>query len=137
MNIMTAQKDVRDVIEVADLKIIWQHLEKVFGLDVKVYQEQYERYVLTCSGDVAGFVDFGAAEIEPILNRMIGRDSSYPTWNNLLRFLLKDKLAENSEQLRYYRSGAWKSFTPIPTAKGRGLSAVIFNPSDFLILLQG
>ena len=112
MNFMTTQKDVRDVIEVADLKIIWQHLEKIFGLDVDVYQQQFKVHVLTYSRGLnvaACFVEFGATAIEPILNDMLHRESSYPTWNNLLRFLLKDKLAESSEQLQYYRSGAWKS----------------------------
>ena len=112
MNNMTTQKDVKDIIEAADLKIIWQHLEKTFGLDVDVYQHQFRIYVLTYSRglNVAEcFVEFGTNVIEPVLNDILHRDAAYPTWNNLLRFLLKDKLAENSEQLEYYRSGAWKS----------------------------
>ena len=112
MNTMTTQKDVKDIIEAADLKIIWQHLEKTFGLNVDVYQQHFRIYALTYSRGLSVaecFVEFGTNVIQPVLNDILHRDAAYPTWNNLLRFLLKDKLAESSEQLQYYRSGAWKS----------------------------
>jgi len=114
---MITQKDVKDVIEYSDVKSVWQHLEKTFGLNVNIHEENFKQYFINHPkhrypeyknlGIV--FVDFGKQEIEPLLNKILQRDDSYPTWNNLLRFLLKDKLADTSAQRDYYKSGAWKS----------------------------
>ena len=112
MNITTKTKDVENVITQGDLEEIWKHLKKTFGLNVSLYQQDFLKRSELLNGKESHpelIIEYGITVIQPALNKMLQRDSDYPTWINLLRFLLKDKLAENPEQRNYYRSGAWKS----------------------------
>jgi hypothetical protein len=111
MNTMTKTKDLEDVIDQHDLEKIWRHLEKIFALDVRVYQQEFKQH-LTLQGNECRpqlIIEYGEFVIQPVLNKMLRRDSDYPTWINMLRFLFKEKLAENSELRNYYRSGMWRT----------------------------
>ncbi len=112
MNTTTRTKDVADVIRLTDLENIWDHLQKTFGLNVYVYQQGFKKHVELFHHNAYQpefIIEYGLSAIQPVLNKMLQRESDYPTWINMLRFLLKEKLAENTEQRNYYRSGEWKS----------------------------
>ena len=109
---MTKTRDVEDVINQNDLDNVWDHLKKTFGLNVSLYKQDFIKRSELLNGNAIQpklIVEYGTTVIQPVLNKMLQRDIDYPTWINLLRFLLKEKLAENPEQRNYYRSGAWKN----------------------------
>ena len=111
MNITTKTKDVEEVITQGDLEEIWEHLKKTFGLNVSLYQQDFLKRSELLNGKESHpelIIEYGITVIQPVLNKMLQRDIEYPTWINLVRFLLKEKLAENSERRNYYRSGVWK-----------------------------
>ncbi|NOT73808.1 MAG: hypothetical protein HOP08_02690 [Cyclobacteriaceae bacterium] len=110
MNNVIDSKEIESIIEWSDLEKIWTHLEKVYSLNTLPYREGFKKYLENMAGDAQPkfFVGYGELVIEPTLNEILKRDSSYPTWNYLLRFLLKIKLSQNPEQRNFYLAGVWK-----------------------------
>jgi hypothetical protein len=108
----TTTKNIQDVIELSDFEKVWDHLEKIFRLDVDVHKIEFGKFRDGINNNQTireSFISYGETKINPILNKMLQRDPNYPTWTNLLRFLFKEKLAETTEQLNYYKSGVWRT----------------------------
>ncbi|CAN5486748.1 hypothetical protein BH10BAC4_BH10BAC4_15130 [soil metagenome] len=108
----TITKNIQDVIEVSDIEKIWDHLEKIFRLDVDFHKKEFKKFRDGLNNNQTireSFITYGETKINPVLNEMLRRDRNYPTWTNLLRFLFKEKLAETPEQLNYYKSGVWRT----------------------------
>ena len=108
----TTTKKIQDVIELSDVEKVWDHLEKIFRLDVDFHKTEFRKFRdgLNSSQTIReSFISYGETKINPVLNEILQRERNYPTWVNLLRFLLKEKLAETPEQLNYYKSGVWRT----------------------------
>jgi len=73
---------------------VWVELNGRFGFDIKKwkikfasYSQKHPRYDSVASA----FNHFGFDEINPILNKILCRNEMYPTFNNLVEYVVKKR----------------------------------------------
>ena len=96
---------VKDVFEVEDIDKVWALLHKKFHFNVPLWRREFERELkraprFTSTQEV--FMVFGKKSIEPLLNEVLKRER-YPTWINLLSYVLQDKIAERKKRDDLYK----------------------------------
>ena len=96
---------IRDVFEVTDIDKVWNELERRFHFNVKAWKKEFE--VIASNSDrfkdlQEVFLEYGKMNIEPLLNIILKRHR-YPTWINLVTYVLKDKIAERKKQDEFYK----------------------------------
>ena len=76
------------------ITLVWMELRNRFGFDVKkwktrfaLYTQNHPRYDST----VSAFNHFGFDEINPVLNKILCRNEMYPTFNNLVEYIVKKR----------------------------------------------
>jgi hypothetical protein len=97
-------KYVKEVIGPKDIEKVWTYLGTKFGFNVPAWKKEFEGVLLLSRRDRSfedQFMEFGKKQIEPILNDILLR-RNYPTWINLLAFILKDKIEAQRNRDRYY-----------------------------------
>ena len=71
---------------------VWNELHERFGFDIKKwkikfveYKKRHPRY----ESAMSAFNHFGFDEINPVLNKILCRNELYPTFNNLVEYVIK------------------------------------------------
>ncbi|MEI9918164.1 MAG: hypothetical protein WDO14_05105 [Bacteroidota bacterium] len=73
---------------------VWAELHERFGFPLKEWKKLFIEYCVKQkrdATDVGAFFAFGNASINPILNRILQRQESSPTWNKLCLHVLNKK----------------------------------------------
>ena len=83
--------EVQIVFRPEHIEIILPHYEKI-GMPVAVMDEMIDAYI--ASGEKVDygrwFLEYGQSKINALINQKLGRAIDHPTFNNLLKFALKD-----------------------------------------------
>lgn len=98
-------KYVKEAFDSEDIDKVWAYLGTKFGFNVPGWRKEFENSFLVGKRDKSiqdQFMEFGKIKIEPILNDILYR-RKYPTWINLLAFLLRDKITALQKRDRYFR----------------------------------
>lgn len=71
---------------------VWSELQERFGFDIKkwkakfaAYTQEHPRY----DSVLSAFNHFGFDEINPVLNKILCRNELFPTYNNLVKYVIK------------------------------------------------
>jgi hypothetical protein len=98
-------KYIRDVLEIEDFEKVWNLLQEKFHFNVREWKKEFDkvnnrrpRFIST----EEAFMIFGKKEIEPLLNAVLKR-KFVPTWINILRFVLKEKLERKAARDKFYQ----------------------------------
>lgn len=107
---MTKGRDFARVIGIdVEVQIVFQakHLNlltplfKRAGINSETVNEMIDEYI--SAGEPVAFerwvLEYGQSKLNPMMNAFLKRESSHPTFNNLLKVALKDEI-ENSPTLR-------------------------------------
>jgi hypothetical protein len=73
---------------------VWDELHLRFGFDLKHWKIEFKKYLDTQSRQqpIEGvFYRFGQARINPLLNQILGRGQSHPTFYNLIDYVVSGK----------------------------------------------
>ncbi|HTE32227.1 MAG TPA: hypothetical protein VK666_17725 [Chryseolinea sp.] len=106
---------VKDVFEVEDIEKVWALLKEKFHFNVNAWKKEFEHELRTAprfTSTQEVFMIFGKKRIEPILNEVLKRQR-YPTWINLLSFVLKDKINLCKQRDNTYKERFGKTFKGI------------------------
>jgi hypothetical protein len=71
---------------------VWNELHDRFGFDTKKWKAKFAAYVQRhprYESNLSAFNHFGFDEINPVLNKILGRNDLYPTFNNLVRYVIE------------------------------------------------
>lgn len=99
-------KYVKEAFDPSDIEKVWAYLGKKFGFNVPAWKKDFENSLIVSRRDRTiqiQFMEFGKRRIEPILNDVLCR-KNFPTWINLLAFLLEDKVRDLMQRDRSYKS---------------------------------
>ncbi len=80
----------------------WDELEDRFGFEEKGWKKKFGEYLLKQSPNTLpaeAFMKFGNININPILNSILCRRESHPTFNNLVEFIIFGKRKERNKTL--------------------------------------
>ena len=85
---------IREVFEVSDIDKVWNELEGRFHFNLKGWKKEFE--VVANNSErfkdlQEVFLEYGKMNIEPLLNIILKRHR-YPTWINLVTYVLKDNI---------------------------------------------
>jgi len=98
-------KYVKEAFDRNDIEKVWAYLGKKFGFNIPAWKKDFENSLAISRRDRSvqvQFMEFGKRRIEPILNDVLCR-KNFPTWINLLAFLLEDKVRALQERDRSYK----------------------------------
>lgn len=96
---------IREVLTPDDFDKVWAVLKEKFSMNTVAWKEYFahaERTRGRFTSREEAFLLFGKQRIEPLLNDLLFR-KQVPTWIYLLRYVLRDKLAERTRRERYIR----------------------------------
>ena len=96
---------IRDVFEVGDIDKVWNELERRFHFNVTAWKKEFELVLSNrdrFKDPQEVFLEYGKMKIEPLLNLILKRHR-YPTWINLVTFVLKEKIEKRKELDQFYR----------------------------------
>ena len=97
---------IREVLTTDDFDKVWNVLEEKFSMNVSAWKEMFAREERTRGRFISSeeaFLIFGKRKIEPLLNDLLCR-KRVPTWIYLLRYVLRDKLAERARRAKQYQN---------------------------------
>ena len=75
---------------------VWNELHVRFGFDLKKWKIRFKAYRERhpqIHSELSAFNRFGFDEINPVLNNILCRNTLYPTFNNLVEYVVKRKRA--------------------------------------------
>lgn len=86
-------KYIKDFQE-SDIDKVWDELKTRFGFNVNNWKKLFNEFLggqprNTLVEDA--FLVFGNKRINPVLNEILCRNSLYPTFNNMVEYILKIK----------------------------------------------
>jgi hypothetical protein len=88
--------DIQLVFSAEHLSLLLPHLAKT-GLALEVVDKMIDSYI--ASGEVETFerwiLEYGQSHLNPLINNKLKRKIDHPTFNNLLRFALKDQIDQH------------------------------------------
>lgn len=96
---------IRDVFEIEDIEKVWQVLNQKFHFNIKDWKAEFETesYIIPrFKTKQELFMEFGKKKIEPLLNVILKRHR-YPTWINLLTYVLSEKIENRKLQQKLYK----------------------------------
>lgn len=76
------------------ITLVWMELHDRFGFDIKKWQAKFVLYARNhprYNSTVSAFNHFGFDEINPVLNKILCRNEMYPTFNNLVEYIIKKR----------------------------------------------
>jgi len=97
---------IREVLTVEDFDKVWNVLESTFSMNIVAWKACFARAERTrgrFTSREEAFLIFGKQRIEPLLNDLLCR-RRVPTWIYLLRYVLREKLADREKRAKYYRN---------------------------------
>ena len=74
------------------ISIVWNELHNRFGFDIKKWKARFEEYRkkhTRINSKLSAFNHFGYEEINPVLNNILCRNDLYPTFNNLIQYVVQ------------------------------------------------
>lgn len=74
------------------ISIVWNELHNRFGFDTKKWKARFEEYRqkhTRINSKLSAFNHFGYEEINPVLNKILCRNDLYPTFNNLIQYIIQ------------------------------------------------
>lgn len=102
-------KDVREVFDETDIDKVWTYLKDTFHLNVSRWKQAFEREYRQSSRSMSKmevFVRFGQKHWLKAFNVILAREELHPTWIDLLRYIVKDKIEakhrESTENMKVY-----------------------------------
>ncbi len=97
--------DIQIVFRSHHIDLVMPHYNKI-GLPPSVWNEMIDAYI--ASGEHVSYerwiLEYGQKIINPLMNQKLGRPAAHPTFNNLLKFSLKEVI-ENDPTLRMFKKG--------------------------------
>jgi len=84
-------REEEELLDEAYIKEIWDELHVRFGFNRKEWKSRFEKYVVKQSRETSimgCFYRFGHDHINPILNDILCRQRLYPTFTNLVKFVM-------------------------------------------------
>ncbi len=94
-------KDVAEVMDELDIDKTWDYLEKTFRLNKTRWKKDFEdAYVKSTRAysKLELFIRYGHQNIQPGLNIILFRKDNYPTWINMIRYIVADKIQKAEEE---------------------------------------
>ncbi|MGC4023397.1 MAG: hypothetical protein QM734_16330 [Cyclobacteriaceae bacterium] len=107
-NVSEIPEDISKVFDEDDIEKVWQVLEKTFHVNVKVWKQNFENEFSRSTRNFSKqelFVRFGKAHLEQSLNKILARKELTPTFLNIARYVVRDKIREKkreSDEIRNY-----------------------------------
>jgi hypothetical protein len=99
-------KYVKEAFDSDDIEKVWAYLGKKFGFNIPAWKEDFMNSLTISKSEKSvqvQFMEFGKRRIEPILNDVLCR-KAFPTWINLLAYLLEEKIRALQQRDRYYKN---------------------------------
>lgn len=95
--------EIQIVFRASHMDLVLPHYNKV-GLPSQVLDEMIDAYI--ASGEHVQYerwiLEYGQKVINPMMNKKLGRAADHPTFNNLLKFALKDVI-ESDPTLKMFK----------------------------------
>lgn len=98
--------DVQIVFAREHLTLLLPHIDKT-GIPRSVIDEMINAYI--ASGEVVAYerwiLEYGQRVLNPMMNQKLGRPADHPTFNNLLKYALKEEIEKHPTivELRKFR----------------------------------
>ena len=76
------------------INLVWNELRDRFGFDIKKWKAKFAAYVQKhprYDSVLSAFNHFGFDEINPVLNKILCRNDLFPTFNNLVKYVVKSR----------------------------------------------
>lgn len=73
---------------------VWNELHDRFGFDLKKWKIRFREYQQKhprITSEISAFNRFGFDEINPVLNKILCRNPLFPTFNNLVEYVVRKK----------------------------------------------
>jgi hypothetical protein len=97
-------REEEELLDEAHIKEIWNELHVRFGFNLKEWKPRFDQYVVKQTREtsvMSCFYRFGHDHINPVLNEILCRQRLYPTFTNLVRFVIsKSKLKPHKKRTR-------------------------------------
>jgi hypothetical protein len=96
---------IREVLTTDDFDKVWRVLEEKFSMNIVAWKDSFAKMERTRGRFISredAFLLFGKQKIEPLLNDLLCR-KRVPTWIYLLRYVLREKLAEREARAQRYK----------------------------------
>ena len=84
-------REEEELLDEAHIKEIWIELHERFGFNLKEWKIRFEHYVAKQTREtsvMSCFYRFGHDHINPVLNDILCRQRLYPTFPNLVKFVI-------------------------------------------------
>jgi hypothetical protein len=84
-------REEEELLDEAHIKEIWNELHERFGFNLKEWKKKFDQYVIKQTREtsvMSCFYRFGHDYINPILNDILCRQRLYPTFTNLVKFVI-------------------------------------------------
>jgi hypothetical protein len=97
---------IREVLTTDDFDKVWRVLEEKFSMNIAAWKDSFAKAERTRGRFISredAFLLFGKQKIEPLLNDLLYR-RRVPTWIYLLRYVLREKLAEREARSQMYKN---------------------------------
>lgn len=99
-------KELQAVFDEVDIEKTWDYLQKTFKLKKSKWKPLFEQEYLQTTREynkVEVFARFGKKHLEMPINVLLFRDTAYPTWIGLLKFMVSDKLKAKEQEADYVK----------------------------------
>ena len=84
-------RDEEERLDEAHIKEIWAELNDRFGFNLKEWKKKFDQFVIKQTREtsvMSCFYRFGHDHINPVLNDILCRQRLYPTFTNLVKFVI-------------------------------------------------
>jgi hypothetical protein len=102
-------KDIREVFDETDIEKVWEYLRVTFHLNAGRWKQAFEKEYRQSSRSMTKmevFVRFGQKHWLKAFNIILARQELHPTWIDLLRYIVRDKIeakqTESRENMKVY-----------------------------------
>ena len=84
-------REEEELLDEAHIKEIWNELHERFGFNLNEWRVKFDQYVVKQTREtsvMSCFYRFGYDYINPVLNEILCRQRLYPTFTNLVKFVI-------------------------------------------------
>jgi hypothetical protein len=106
-----------DYMDALHVEQVWTELNSRFGFPEKKWKEKFKKHLATQrdrNEEIGVFLRFGNANINPILNALLLRNTGYTTFNGLCEYVIKNSASYRAKRGRSnkvsenYRDKRWQ-----------------------------
>jgi len=76
------------------IELVWDELRLRFGFELKAWKTEFKTFLNSQprnTTEADAFIVFGNRRINPVLNGILRRNELFPTFNNLVDYIVKRK----------------------------------------------